>query len=105
MNQSAVEYLAEKLLENQTYDRDGYVIIDLSVEHLEYLVQRAKQIEELNLKTAVEWLVKQLENHNGVTRAFEKCIQEAKEMEKEQIIDTRKQIKKKPRHRKLRILV
>jgi hypothetical protein len=50
MKQSAVEYLAEKLLENQTYDRDGYVIIDLSVEHLEYLVQRAKQIEELNLK-------------------------------------------------------
>jgi hypothetical protein len=42
MKQSAVEYLAEKLLENQTYDRDGYVIIDLSVEHLEYLVQRAK---------------------------------------------------------------
>ena len=34
MKQSAVEYLAEKLLENQTYDRDGYVIIDLSVEHL-----------------------------------------------------------------------
>jgi hypothetical protein len=39
-------------------------------------------------QTAVEWLIKQLENHNGVTRAgFEKCIQEAKEMEKEQIID------------------
>ena len=34
-------------------------------------------------QTAVEWLVEQLENHNGVTRAgFEKCIQEAKEMEK-----------------------
>jgi hypothetical protein len=46
MNQSAVEYLAEKLLENQTYDRDGYVIIDLSVEHLEYLVQRAKEMEK-----------------------------------------------------------
>jgi hypothetical protein len=53
MKQSAVEYLAEKLLENQTYDRDGYVIIDLSVEHLEYLVQRAKQIEERNLKTNI----------------------------------------------------
>jgi hypothetical protein len=46
MKQSAVEYLAEKLLENQTYDRDGYVIIDLSVEHLEYLVQRAKKMEK-----------------------------------------------------------
>jgi len=53
MNQSAVEYLAEKLLENQTYGRDGYVIIDLSVEHLEYLVQRAKQIEQLNLKLEI----------------------------------------------------
>ena len=50
MKQSAVEYLAKKLLENQTYDREGYVIIDLSVEHLEYLLQRAKQIEQLNLK-------------------------------------------------------
>jgi hypothetical protein len=51
MDNSAVEYLVEKLLENQTYDRDGYVIIDISVEHLEYLVQRAKQIEQLNLKS------------------------------------------------------
>ena len=49
MDNSAVEYLAEKLLENQTYDRDGYVIIDISVEHFEYLVQRAKQIEQRNL--------------------------------------------------------
>lgn len=38
--------------------------------------------------TAVEWLVEQLENHNGVTRAgFDECIKKAKEMEKEQIID------------------
>jgi hypothetical protein len=37
-------------------------------------------------QTAVEWLVEQLENHNGVTRVgFEKCIQEAKEMEKQQM--------------------
>ena len=40
------------------------------------------------MKTAVQWLVEQLENHNGVTRpAFENVIQQAKEMEKEQIID------------------
>jgi uncharacterized protein YjhX (UPF0386 family) len=51
MDNSAVEYLAEKLLENQTYDRDGYVIIDISVEHFQYLVQRAKQIEQINLKS------------------------------------------------------
>ena len=38
-------------------------------------------------QTAVEWLVEQLENHNGVTRAgFEKCIQDAKEMERTQIV-------------------
>lgn len=37
-------------------------------------------------QTAVQWLVEQLENHNGVTRAaFEKCIQEAISMEKEQM--------------------
>lgn len=39
-------------------------------------------------QTAVEWLVEQLENHNGVTReAFENVIQQAKAIEKEQIID------------------
>ena len=38
-------------------------------------------------QTAVEWLVEQLENHNGVTRAgFEKCIQDAKEIERTQIV-------------------
>lgn len=40
----------------------------------------------MNKQTAVQWLVEQLENHNGVTRAgFEKCIQEALEMEKKQM--------------------
>ena len=44
-------------------------------------------------QTAVEWLVEQLENHNGVTRAgFEKCIQDAKEMEKEQMINYHKHL-------------
>ena len=39
-------------------------------------------------QSAVMWLVEQLENHNGVTRAgFEKCIQEAISMEKKQILD------------------
>ena len=38
-------------------------------------------------QTAIEWFIEQLENHNGVTRSgFEKCIQQAKEMEKEQKI-------------------
>jgi hypothetical protein len=39
-------------------------------------------------QTAVEWLIEQLENHNGVTReGFEKCIQEAKDMEKEELFN------------------
>ena len=39
-------------------------------------------------QTAVQWLIEQLENHNGVTRAgFNKCIQEAIEMEKWQIME------------------
>jgi hypothetical protein len=52
------------------------------------------------MKTAVEWLIEQLENHNGVTRAgFEKCIQQAKAMEKEQIKDAKKiEQKNKLRH-------
>lgn len=38
-------------------------------------------------QTAVEWLVEQLENHNGVTRVgFEKCIQEAIKMERDNLI-------------------
>ena len=39
-------------------------------------------------KTAIEWFIEQLENHNGVTKAgFEKCVQQAKEMERIQICD------------------
>ena len=39
-------------------------------------------------QTAVEWLMQQLENHNGVTRTeFENVIKQAKEMEKQQIIE------------------
>lgn len=42
-------------------------------------------------QTAIEWIIEQLENHNAVTRSgFEKCIQQAKEMEKEQIISAHK---------------
>lgn len=40
-------------------------------------------------QSSIEWLVKQLENHNGVTRAgFEKCIKQAKAMHKEEIENT-----------------
>jgi len=38
-------------------------------------------------QTTVQWLIEQLENHNGVTRAaFENVIQQSIEKEKEQIV-------------------
>ena len=38
--------------------------------------------------TAVEWLIEQLENHSGVTKAgFKNVIEQAKEIEKQQIKD------------------
>ena len=38
------------------------------------------------MKTAIDWLVEQLENHNGVTKAaFENVIKQAKLLEKEQL--------------------
>ena len=41
------------------------------------------------MKTAVEWLVEQIENKNGkeFNSYFQEFIEQAKEMEKEQIID------------------
>ena len=43
-------------------------------------------------QTAVEWLVEQLENHNGVTRpAFDNVIQQAKAKEKEQMFSYTKE--------------
>ncbi len=38
------------------------------------------------MKTAIDWLIEQLENHNGVTKsAFENVIKQAKLLEKEQL--------------------
>lgn len=38
------------------------------------------------MKTAIDWLVEQLENHNGVTKGgFENVIKQAKLLEKEQL--------------------
>jgi hypothetical protein len=40
------------------------------------------------MKTAIDWLVEQLENHTGVTRkGFEYVINEAKEIERDHLID------------------
>ena len=40
-----------------------------------------------NMKTAVEWLVEELTRQNMFMHLFAKEIEQAKEMEKEQIID------------------
>lgn len=42
---SGIDFLINQLLENQTFEKEGFVQIDLSVEHLQYLIQRAKQID------------------------------------------------------------
>ena len=40
------------------------------------------------MKTSVEWLIEQLENSNVISRyAFPEIIEQAKEMEKEQIVN------------------
>ena len=42
------------------------------------------------MKTAVEWLVEEINKLTGLTIAMdEPCIEQAKEMEKEQIMDAR----------------
>lgn len=55
------------------------------------LLARLKSIITKNTsnmeQTTVQWLIEQLENHNGVTRAaFENVILQAIEKEKEQIV-------------------
>jgi len=49
---TAIDYLVEQLLDNQTYQNDGYVTIDLSIENFEYFVKRAKEISQRNIEQA-----------------------------------------------------
>lgn len=49
---TAIDYLVEHLLDNQTYQNDGYVTIDLSNENFEYFVKRAKEISQRNIEQA-----------------------------------------------------
>lgn len=51
---TAIDYLVEQLLDNQTYQDDNYVTIDLSQEHFSYLVERAKQMESAQIVEAYE---------------------------------------------------
>ena len=45
-----------------------------------------KNLKHGVMKTAIDWLIEQLENHNGVTKAgFENVIKQAKLLEKEQL--------------------
>lgn len=43
---TAIDYIIGELLDNQTHQHDDYVTIDLSKDHLEYLINRAKEIEK-----------------------------------------------------------
>ena len=49
---TSIDYLVEHLLDNQTYQNDGYVTIDLSNENFEYFVKRAKEISQRNIEQA-----------------------------------------------------
>ena len=51
---TAIDYLVEQLLDNQTYQNDNYVTIDLSQEHFSYLVERAKAMESAQIVEAYE---------------------------------------------------
>ena len=51
---TAIDYIVEQLLDNQTYQNDNYITIDLSQEHFSYLVERAKQLESAQIVEAYE---------------------------------------------------
>ena len=51
---TAIDYLVEQLLDNQTYQNDNYITIDLSQDHFNYLVERAKQMESAQIVEAYE---------------------------------------------------
>jgi hypothetical protein len=51
---TAIDYLVEQLLDNQTYANDDFFNIDISKEHFSYLVERAKQMESAQIVEAYE---------------------------------------------------
>ena len=52
---TAIDYIIVELLDNQTYQHDDYVTIDLSKDHLEYLINRAKEIEKEQIMSAFDF--------------------------------------------------
>lgn len=52
---TAIDYIIGELLDNQTYQHDDYVTIDLSKDHLEYLINRAKEIEKEQIMSAFDF--------------------------------------------------
>ena len=51
-NTLAVSYLVEQLLNNQTFDNPGYINIDMSLEHFEWIIGRATVLEKNNISEA-----------------------------------------------------
>jgi len=51
---TAIDYLVEQLLDNQTYANDDFFNIDISKEHFNYLFERAKKMESEQIVEAYE---------------------------------------------------
>lgn len=51
---TAIDYLVEQLLDNQTYEHNDFFNIDISKDHFNYLVERAKQLESEQIVEAYE---------------------------------------------------
>ena len=73
MKQTAVEWLFQQLWETPKDKLTWYSILE-----------KAKQME--NKQTAVEWLVEKIQHANPSFK-FDALIRQAKQMEKQQIID------------------
>ena len=66
---TAIDYLVEQLLDNQTHAHDDFFNIDISKEHFSYLVERAKKMES-------EQIVEAYENSYISTRTAEEYYNE-----------------------------
>jgi len=51
-NTLAVSYLVDQLLNNQTFENPGYINIDISIEHFEWIIGRALVLEKNNISEA-----------------------------------------------------
>lgn len=55
---TAIDYIIGELLDNQTHQHDDYVTIDLSKDHLDYLINRAKEMEKKQSHLYAEFAIR-----------------------------------------------